>query len=76
MFNEIQWNELYKIMIDKNINYKQLAEQIGVSPAALSRWKDGVRKISLRRFIQIIDTLDLTRKQIALICPELKKKGR
>ena len=73
MFNEIQWNELHKIMIDKNINYKQLAGQIGVSPAAMSRWKEGVRKIPLRRFVQIIDTLELTRKQIALICPELKR---
>lgn len=50
---------LNKRLNEKGINQKDLAEQLGVTQAAVSQWKKRDGKLRIETFVKILDILDI-----------------
>lgn len=48
---------LTEIMLDKNINIKELSKRIGVNITTVYRWKQGTIKIFLSKLIKLVEYL-------------------
>ena len=66
------YKKLFKLLIDREMKSKDLAEKAGISPATLAKMKkDGVT-ISSDVLIKICTALDCTLDDIVEIIPEVK----
>ena len=66
------YKKLFKILIDREMKSKELAEKAGISPATLAKMKkDGVT-VSSDVLIKICTALGCTRDDILDIVPENK----
>lgn len=66
------YKKLFKLLIDRDMKSKDLAEKAGISPATLAKMKkDGVT-ISSDVLIKICTALDCTLDDIVEIIPEVK----
>ena len=62
------YKKLWKMLIDKELNKKTLAEQSGVSPSTLTKMTKG-EKVNVEMLIRICDYLDCEIQDILELVP-------
>ena len=55
---------LIKLMDEASVTGKELAESIGVTPQAVSAWKNGRSSVDLERIPKICETLGITIEEL------------
>lgn len=68
---KINYNGLWKVLIDKNMNKKDLMEKVGLSPATVAKMTKG-EFVSMQVLYRICKNLDVDFKDIIAV---EKKEG-
>ncbi|MBR2505424.1 MAG: helix-turn-helix transcriptional regulator [Bacilli bacterium] len=66
------YKKLFKMLIDREMKSKELAEKAGISPATLAKMKKDGATISSDVLVKICTALDCTINDIVDIIPEKK----
>ena len=66
------YKKLFKMMIDREMKSKDLAEKAGISPATLAKMKRDGATISSDVLVKICTALDCTVNDIMEIVPDTK----
>ena len=71
---KINYNGLWKILIDKNMNKKDLTERVGLAPATVSKMGKG-EFVSMEVLYRIANELDVDFGDMVSIKSTVNKEG-
>ncbi|GEQ61679.1 helix-turn-helix domain-containing protein [Vagococcus lutrae] len=71
---KINYNGLWKILIDKNMNKKDLTERVGLAPATVSKMGKG-ELVSMEVLYRIANELDVDFGDMVSVKSTVNKEG-
>lgn len=71
---KVNYNNLFKLLIDKDLTKTELAEKIGISSGTLAKLSKG-QTISMDKLIDICDFLNCTFDDVVEIVPK-EQRGK
>ncbi len=71
---KINYNGLWKILIDKNMNKKDLTERVGLAPATVSKMGKG-ELVSMKVLYRIANELDVDFGDMVSVKSTVNKEG-
>lgn len=71
---DVNYNKLFKLLIDKGLKKTEFAKQVGISPNTLAKLSRN-ETVSMDIIIRICRTLECTVDDIMDVLPETKARG-
>lgn len=71
---DVNYNKLFKLLIDKELKKTEFAKQVGISPNTLAKFSRN-ETVSMDVIVRICRVLDCTVDDIMDVLPETKMKG-